>query len=375
MTRRVTGSISPEIAIIGGGIIGCALAYDLATRGVKILLVDRQQLGREASGASAGIISPPGSTHGDRAELALLGFRRHHELLPEIEHRTGISAGSSPRGVIRLALEADHDQLRSSFEWQQRQGIATEWLTPEDLRRREPALHERFRYGLANPEASSVLLGQFALGLARAAELAGADVRQHLPVTGIAVEGRRVTAIETSAGTIPVGGAIIATGAWSGMFAASLRYPIPVKPVRGQMMAVNNVPVPLSAVVVHQGNYLVPRVDGTTAVGATEESDSGFDGRVSPAGIAWLAGVVGVIAPSLNEGRLVSHWYGLRPGSTLGGPLIGQVPGVENAWLATGHFRAGAVLATATSQLLTQTIIDGEQHPLLASCDPARFSA
>jgi glycine oxidase len=371
----VVGTRAPEIAVIGGGIIGCALAYDLATQGIKTLLIDRQQFGREASGASAGIISPPGSTHGERAELALLGFRRHNELLPEIEERTGIVAGSSPRGVIRLGLAADEAELRASHEWQRQSGITAEWLGPDDLKRREPALHDRFQYGIANPGASSVLLGQFALGLARAAELAGAQVCPHLPVTGITVDQDRVTAIETARGTIPVGGAIVAAGAWSEMFAASLRYPIPVKPVRGQMMAVNDLPRPLHSVVVHKGNYLVPRADGTTAVGATEEHDAGFDGRVSPAGIAWLAGVADSLAPTLSDGRLVSHWYGLRPGITLSSPLIGRVPGIENAWLATGHFRAGAVLATATSKLLTQTIIEGMQHPLLAACDPARLAA
>lgn len=372
MTNRLAEAGAPEIAVIGGGIIGCALAYDLATQGVKTLLVDRQAFSQEASGASAGIISPPGSTHGERAELALLGFRRHNELLPEIEDRTGIIAGSAHRGVIRLGLDSDEAELRASHAWQQQCGITTEWLGPDDLKRREPALHDRFQYGIANPDASSVLLGQFALGLARAAELAGARVCPHLPVTNIAVEGDRITAIETVTGSIPVGGAIVAAGAWSGMFAAALRYPIPVKPVRGQMLAVNNVPQPLHSVVVHKGNYLVPRADGTTAVGATEEHDAGFDGRVSPAGIAWLAGVADSLAPSLSHGRLVSHWYGIRPGITLGAPLIGKVPGIENAWLATGHFRAGAVLATATSKLLTQTIVEGRQHPLLAACDPAR---
>lgn len=372
--RTNTGSVA-EIAIIGGGIVGCALAYDLALRGIKPLLLERQHIGQEASGASAGIISPPGAAHGERAELALLGYQRHHELLPQIEEQTGISTGSSPHGAIRLGLEGDREEIRKSFEWQKEQGIETEWLEMDALRQREPALHYQFRCGYFNRGASSLLLGRFALALSRAAELAGAQVWPHTPVTGLAVEGNRVTAIETATDTIPVGGVIIASGAWSGMFSQILRYPIAVKPVRGQMMAIDNVPVPLHSVVVHRGNYLVPRADGTIAVGATEEANSGFDGRVSPAGIAWLAAAADYLAPSVNEGRFVSSWYGLRPGTSLGAPLIGKVPELDNAWLATGHFRAGAVLATATSKLLTETIVDGQQDPMLATCDPARFAA
>ncbi len=357
------------MAVVGGGVIGCAIAWELSKEGHAVVLVERGELAREASWASAGIISPPRPNQ--RAELAMLGFTLHNEIVPELEKRTGISTGSSRRGMIGLSLADDVAPLREHSAWQQAQGIEAVWLDRDALREKEPAIHERFEGGLFNPGASSVLLSQVARMFARAAELEGARIVEHSQVFSIEMDGATATGLHTTKGFVPAGSVVVASGAWSSMFAENLDYPIATIPVRGQIMAVAEPPIPLNAAVRHGGYYIYPRADGTIAIGATEEHESGFDARVTPQGLAELVAVIAELAPTLNQGRLSSYWAGLRPGTIDGESIIGKLPHLENVWIATGHFRSGALLATATARLLAQTIREGKQHPLLADFDPA----
>ena len=166
---------SPEVAIIGGGIVGCALAYDLARQGVAVTLYERREIGREASWASAGIISPPGPRHGTRAELSLLAFRRYPALIAEVQEATGMAVGYVPGGEIDLGTDETADALRDTLAWQRAHGMASEWLDERQLRQREPAAHESFTCGLANIEAGSVVLARMTQALARAAVPARRD--------------------------------------------------------------------------------------------------------------------------------------------------------------------------------------------------------
>lgn len=365
---------SADVAIIGGGIVGCALAYDLARQGVAVELFERGEVGREASWASAGIISPPGPRHGTRAELALLAFRRYPHLIAAVQDATGISVGYVPSGEIDLGTEATAATLRETMQWQQAHDMDVEWLDARQLREREPAARDTFTCGLAANEAGSVVLTRMTRALARAAEQRGAKLREHVGVTGIRTAHGRATGVDTFDGEQPAGAVVIAAGAWSRTLGHALDFDIPTVPVRGQMLAIAEPPIPIRAVLSGGGGYLVPRADGTIAVGATEEHDAGFDARVTPAGLAELSALIERVAPSLAGGRFVDAWAGLRPGTEHGEALIGRLPHLDNVWLATGHFRSGALLAPATSELLSASIISGQVDPRLAPFDPARFA-
>ena len=364
---------SADVAIIGGGIIGCALAYDLARQGVPVTVYERRELGREASWASAGIISPPGPRNGTRAELALLAFRRYPTLIAEAQETTGINVGYVPSGQIELGTDDTAPALRVTLDWQREHGLAVEWLDDAQLRRREPAAHEAFTCGVAAIEAGSVVLTRMTVALARAAARLGATLHEHTGVLEIATGGGRATGVRTIDGVRPVGAVVIAAGAWSRAFGQFIDLDIPTVPVRGQMLAIADPPIPIRSVLAGGGGYLVPRADGTIAVGATEEHDAGFDARVTPAGLAELAALIARVAPSLARGRFVEAWAGLRPGTGHGEALIGRAPHHDNVWLATGHFRSGAQLAPATAELLAASIIAGKPDPRLAAFDPARF--
>lgn len=367
------GQRSADVTIIGAGIIGTALAWELVNHGATVELLERREIGREASWASAGIISPPGLRHGTRADMALSAFRRYPSLIREVEDVSGVSTGYHATGQLDVATAEGSLPFREAANWLAQHEINAQILDERALRELEPAVHERFTRGLLVTGSGSVMLGRLAHALARAAERKGAVVREHCTVTGIVLEGGRAIGVRTFDGVRPAGAVVIAAGAWSRLLGESIDLPIPTTPVRGQMLAISDPPIPVRSILFSGHGYLVPRADGSIAIGATEEHSAGFDDRVTPEGLAELAGILANLAPSLAQGRFVAAWSGLRPGSDDGELIIGRAPHADNIWLATGHFRSGALLAPATAELLRASILAGAPVPDLAAFDPARF--
>ena len=368
----MTGTRTTDIAIIGGGIVGCCLAYDLAQHGYGVDLFDRKQLAREASWASAGIISAPSPLAGDTLPIALRSFERYPALIEEIESRAGFSTGWHKTGMTSLTTESTGEGRAAVLDFFKQHGIQVEVLDQETLREKEPAIHEQFVAGLHLPDVASVRLDRASRGLAIAAEQHGARLHENDAVIDIEVQNGRATAIRTVQGRTTAGMVIIAAGAWSRMFGEMLDIEIPTTPVRGQMMAVTGVQPSINSVLSYGGVYLVPRADGTVAAGATEEPDAGFDATVTPEGLSWLTGKAAAIAPPFARGQLAATWAGLRPGTEDGVPIIGPVPHLANVWIVTGHFRSGALLAPGTSEVVTQSIVAGAVHEALQPFLPAR---
>ena len=366
----MTGGNSPDIAIIGGGIVGCALAYDLAGRGASVTLFDRRELAREASRASAGIISAPSSRNGETYPIALRSFRRYPALIADIEERAGFNTGWHKTGMTALTTEAHSEGRSAILDSFREAGIRAEVLDQRALREREPAVDERFLKGLHFPDVASVRLDQVCRALAISAAQMGAALRENESVVDIELQDGRAAAVRTVRERVPAGTIIVAAGAWSRMFGDVLDLEIPTVPVRGQMMAVTDVSPAINSVLSYDSVYIVPRADGTVAAGATEEPEAGFDDRVTPEGLSWLTARAAGIAPPFARGKLAATWAGLRPGTTHGLPVIGPVPHLENVWVVTGHFRSGALLAPGTSELVTESIYSGAVHETLQPFAP-----
>ncbi|CAN5707710.1 glycine oxidase ThiO [soil metagenome] len=355
----MTAGRATDIAIIGGGIVGCSLAYDLAGRGASVTLFDRRELAREASRASAGIISAPSPLSGEIFPIAMRSFQRYPSLIADIEKRAGFRTGWNQTGKTQLATGADAAAVRSTIAWYEDHQLQAEWLDHDRLREREPAVADHFVGGLFIPEVASVRLDRVSRALALSAASFGATIRENEAVVDIELRDGRAVAVRTVQERIPAGIVIIAAGAWSRMFGDVLDLEIPTVPVRGQMMAVTDVSPPINSALSYDGVYIVPRADGTVAAGATEEPESGFDDRVTPEGLSWLTAKAVGIAPAFARGKLAATWAGLRPGTTHGMPVIGPVPHLDNVWIVTGHFRTGALLAPGTSELVTESIYSG----------------
>ncbi len=362
---------SAEIVIIGGGVIGCAIAYELAKAGERVTLLERNALAQEASWASAGIISSPSPGSG---EFGLRSFRRYPALIAAVEETAGMRVGWNPTGETAL-IGADNDPrpLQDLMEWQQRQGLHVEWLEGAALREHEPVLSPHIQAAIYERDAGSLRVHLLAQALVRAATAHGATIREHTAALGLVTRGDRVTGVRTAEGEVGADVVVLAAGAWSRALGELAGLNVPTMPVHGQMMALADPPIRLRTVVAGGGMYLLPRADGTIAVGATVD-ETGFAKRVTPQGIDELIGLVGRFAPSLNEARLVEMWSGLRPGSADGAPIIGGGPHRDGLWIATGHYRGGALLAAVTGELVAAGIRSGTVDPLLAPFTPARFA-
>lgn len=350
-----------DILIVGGGVIGLSLAYELAGQGAQVRLVDRGPLGREASWAGAGIL-PPASQRPTRDPMSEL-HRLSDELYPlwsaQLREETGVDNGFRTCGGIYLAKgDQERDELRRSAESWQSQGIRAEQLDAAAMAEREPALTTGQSSDASSvawwlPDEAQVRNPRHLKALALACARRGVELDPGIAVEGFEVASGRVKSAVTSQGKITFGQVCITSGPWSGGLVSQLGVNVAVRPMRGQMALLSS-PRPVLRSIVNIGQrYIVPRADGRILVGSTVE-DAGFDKRTTAQAIAGLLDLAVRLAPPLADLSLEQCWAGLRPASHDGLPYLGRVADYENAYLATGHFRSGLQLSPGTAVVMSR---------------------
>lgn len=367
--------VSPDVIVIGAGAIGTSIAYQLAKAGAKVMVFDRGLVGREATGASAGMIM----AHRGRDTAAAYAALSHESarlfaaLADELKDRTGMDIGYRRAGLLRVAFdEIQEHELRSQRAWEVDRGGIVPWLDARSALDVEPALNPAVRAAIYYPNDHQVLPLALAQALARATADLGAIVREGAAIDRLLVEGDRVVGVGIGDEAVLAAEVVIANGAWASAWSQLLRAPIPIRPVRGQMLALQTVATGLRAVVNAGDGYLMTKPDGLTYVGATVE-EVGYDPRPTAAGIAGLLGLVPRLAPRFADAAFSHAWAGLRPATPDGLPLIGRVPGWQGVTIAGGHFRNGILLAPITAELIADLL--GRRRPRLAieAFDPGRF--
>jgi len=364
-----------DVVIVGGGVIGCALAYELAGRGVSVTVLERDSLGAHASTVAAGMLAPLSeSARPDaRFELGVRSLARFAELAPALKDETGVDIELLPSGTLRVALaEADEVELRRAEKWQRAQGMSAEWLEAATAREREPALAPTIRGALWSGGEQQVNPKRLLAALAQAAGRRGVRFLEGTPALGLIASDGRVQGVRTSSGTIAAQTVVLAAGPWTGALGAELGLALPITPKRGQLLHLHMTPQPLRHMLGAHHCYLVPRADGTIIVGATVE-DAGYDRRPSAAGIAYLLGILPYVAPIVATAEFRAVEVGLRPWSADGLPLLGCMPELPGVVVATGHGRNGILLAPITAQLLARLIVDGRDE-IPPSCQASRFA-
>ena len=349
-----------DVVIVGGGVIGLSIAFALAREGIRPTLVDRRDLGREASWAGAGLIPPVGDNRSRQPLVALRSWSA--ELYPRwsaaLEQETGIDIGYRRTGGVDVAwTDREVQDLQATAGRWRAEGIAYERLAPGDYSRVEPALNPELTAAYYLPDRAQVRNPRLLRALMTAISQRGGRLMPWNGVEGFRVQDRRVTAVRTSVGDLPCGMVVVAAGAWSGPLLETIGVHAPTPPFKGQVVLLRSERPLIRRVVEHGKNYLVPRDDGRVLVGATEE-DVGFETKPTAQITRMLLDLAVRLCPVLSEAEVEATWAGLRPGSCDSRPYIGHAPGFENVIIASGHKRAGLQLAPATAELVADLVLD-----------------
>ena len=367
--------MSPDVVIVGAGAIGASIGYQLARAGARVTIFDRGQVGREATAASAGMIiaQHDRGTPQPFAALATESARLFAALAAELQDRTGMDVGYRRVGRLQVAFdEAAERQLRTEREWQLDQGLIVSWLDHAAALDLEPALNPAVRAAIYYADEFQLLPLAFAKSLARATADLGAVVREGAAIDRLLIEGDRVVGVALGDERVHADQVVIANGSWAGSWATALEVPIPIRPMRGQLVALRTTGTALRTVIGGGDGYALTKPDGSTIVGTTVE-DVGFDSRPTAAGIARLLNQAPQLAPRLANATFAGAWAGLRPGTPDGMPLIGRLPRWRGVVLASGHFRNGILLAPATGELVADLVARRRPRLALDAFDPGRF--
>ena len=359
-----------KVLVVGGGIIGCAAAYELAKAGCQVTLFERATPGAEASNAAAGLLAPiDDSTETNFAQLALASWRLYPDVVRELRERTGIDVEYVTRGTIYPTSAAQ--KRRDVAAWADVKEFGVEVLEGEDVQRIEPALSPKIRHAIFVKGDHWLNNQRLVLAYAQAAAAVGVEIRSGSNVSRLVVEGGRARALVTEGERIDGDAVLLAAGAWSSELLSALGTPLRIEPRRGQMIALAHVPSILTYCV-HGEAYLIPRPSGELLVGATVER-AGFQRAVTAEGIAGLLRAAIELVPSLGDLPIARTWCGFRPWAPDSLPVLGPWPGVEGLFVATGHFRNGILLAPITARMMTEWMTGGAPSVSVKDFLPDRF--
>src|SRR5438270_123938 len=349
-----------DVAIAGGGVIGGAIALELARAGLHVAVFDRQKPGQEASWASAGIISPAPENPGMIAtvELAKRSAALYPEFVAQVEELSGQSTGYRRKGMLEALFSRDAKaELSTIIALHHGLGLKAEPLSAEDARELEPALSDELEAAVLRPDEASIDNRLLTAAVFEAAQRSGAEVFSASRVNGIWRDGARCRGLLLENEKVEAHWTVIAAGCFSGMIEGASAY-APVKPAKGQMIALRADNLEIERVLWSEKIYLVPRNDGRILAGATVEY-VGFDKRVTAGGIEKvLAGAIELV-PGLKDARIEETWAGLRPDSADHLPILGPAD-LEGLLMATGHFRSGILLTPVTARLVREWITEQE---------------
>jgi glycine oxidase len=369
--------MTSEVLIIGGGVIGLAIARELHKKGVApITILERGAVGKEASYAAAGMLAPNAETEklDDFFRLCDESNKLYPDFAAALLDETGVDIELDRQGTLYVALtEDDSAELGRRFAWQRGAGLAVEHLTARETRIAEPFLSPDVRESLFFPNDWQVENRKLLLALQKYAGSNGIEIRENTEVKKLLIENGRATGAATAAENFFAGQVILTTGAWTSLIKAENLVLPEVKPIRGQMIAFQTAKRLFQKVIYSPRGYLVPRFDGRVLAGATVE-DVGFDKRVTEAGIEFLRENTLELAPSLVNLEIAEKWAGLRPLGTDGLPVLGSFPHVENFCVATAHYRNGILLAPLTARILAKKTVENKISEYLEIFSPTRFA-
>ncbi|HEY6477414.1 MAG TPA: glycine oxidase ThiO [Polyangia bacterium] len=364
-----------DVAVIGGGIMGSAVALRLAQRGIGVTVIERGIPGAEASSAAAGILGPQMEAEGPGPllELGLKSRALYPALAAELRDLTGIDVGYDRSGVLMVAFdEGGEAALSSRRAWQLARGLRVDILSGEAARAREPALSPAVRAALAFTDDAQVVARELVRAFSQAAAVAGARFLTGRYVRRVIIKDGAAVGVELDGDTLAAGVVVVAAGSWSGLVEGAGVPAAVVRPARGQLVSIETRPPLFRHVVAAPGGYLVPRRDGTVLAGSTVEM-AGFRKEVTVGGLGAILTLARTIIPALADAPVTGTWSNFRPFTEDHLPVLGATA-VRGLVLATGHFRNGILLAPITAQAIAELVATGNAPIDLAPFAVDRFA-
>ncbi len=365
------------MAIVGGGLIGSSIAFELAAAKLHVIVLDRQAPGREASWAAAGMLSPApdGPPTVQLVPLALESLALYPSFVARVEEESGQSTDFVGAAGLEIFYSARGEAERDAAIADHRQlGTAIEPITVEAARNIEKSISPNASAAAWFSDEARVDPRLLTDAVISAAQRRGVEMRSGVEVTSLLREGDRCTGVMANNEKIAARHIIVAAGCFSGgigLGSETVARFAPTIPIRGQMIALRPSGFAMRHVVRSERGYLVPRRDGRIIAGTTLE-DAGFEKRVTAAGMHKILEAALELIPALAEAAVVETWSGLRPGTPDQLPILGP-SNIDGLLIATGHYRNGILLAPVTAKILHDCVLAGETPANAAIFSPLRF--
>ncbi len=363
-----------DVAIAGGGLIGGAIALELAREGLRVGVFDQGEPGKESSWAGAGILSPAPENPGmlPMVQFGKASIAQYPQFVANVEEISGENAGYRPTGTVDAFFSRDAmGDLSTLIALHHGLGLQAEPLSAEDARELEPALSPDLEAAALRPEEASVDNRALTQAVLHAAQASGAEIFPNAAVKSIWREQQRCAGLQLQNEKVAAKWTVIAAGCFSSKIGGAEKY-APVRPAKGQMLSLRSAGVRIERVLWSERAYLVPRNDGRILVGASVEY-VGFDKNVTAGAVEKLLAAAIELAPELAGARIEESWAGLRPDSPDHLPIVGPTD-VEGLLMATGHFRSGILLAPVTARSVREWITQTSTSVDWDRCSPLRFA-
>jgi len=364
-----------DVIVAGGGVIGLAVARELAGRGRSVLVIDSGASGAaaSASSAAAGMLSPLSEAGESNPffQLCMASLRIYRTWTDHLREESGIDPEYACPGLLYLASSAAAAAaLQRRRDWQRDAGFAVEWAPPAEVRRIEPLLTLPAAGALLMRDEHHVTPRRLLSALRTSCIARNVEIQTGFRVHEILVSGNRVEGVRAGSERILGGAVVVSSGAWSSEI-AGLQPRIPVYPRKGQILSLAAPGRSFRRMIRWEHAYFVPRKDGVLIVGATDE-DAGFDASLTPAGVGGLLAAAQQISSHTAAFPILEMWTGFRPATPDGLPLIGRAE-LEQLFYATGHYRNGILLAPITASIVADLMEGREPEVPLGPYSPFRF--
>ncbi|SFE24378.1 glycine oxidase [Lentibacillus persicus] len=347
-----------DVIIVGGGVIGSSIAFQLSKRDYQVLIIEKDEIGQKASRAAAGMLGAQNELKSDSplSSLSLQSRAMFPALAEELKSLSGIDIELLQSGILRIAqTKSESTRLKQAFAHQQESGEEALWLSGEQVKEKEPAINNAITGGLYMANDGQVNAPLFTKALAQSAVSLGADILEYTEVQEFLTENNHITGVNTTNGTFLADTVITAGGAWSNWLWEKTSVPLDLYPVKGECFSIRGNEHLITSSIFSESCYLVPKAGGRVIVGATQRPHN-MDQSVPLEGLHSLMTSALQLVPELKHAKWETAWSGHRPQTADSLPYMDEHPEIQGLWLASGHFRNGILLAPLTGLLMADYI-------------------